>query len=61
MIAQGCDADRSLQCWNLVRALVSAGCTDDEIHTAMPRHQPSVAKYGDRLALEVERVLGKLR
>jgi hypothetical protein len=61
MIAQSCDNDRSLQCWRLVRALNACGLDPEEIHKLMPRHTPSVSKYGERLAGEVDRILAKLQ
>jgi hypothetical protein len=60
MLAQPVDGNRSVQCFRTVAALVWLGVDDPTIHRLLANHAPSVAKYGDRLGAEVDRILEKL-
>jgi hypothetical protein len=57
------DSDRSEEVWSLVHALQSRGLSRDEIIGIFHRFPdgPALSKYGDRLEIEIDRILGKVR
>lgn len=54
------DGDRSRQSYHLVRWALEKGCRLEQVHALAGVHAPSIAKYGNRLAAEIDRLLGKL-
>lgn len=55
------NGDRSGQVANLVRNCVEAGLSDGETMWIARQHPPATAKYGNRLGVEVARLIGKHR
>ena len=54
------DHSRSGRFYELVSVLYEYGADDHEIFTLVRGHEPSVAKYGDAIAEEMARVIGKI-
>lgn len=52
--------DRSSALYRLVGACVHVGLDDATIHQLAAGYQPALEKYGDRLAVEVDRCLRKI-
>ncbi len=52
--------DRSAALHRLVGACLRAGLGDDAIHELAAGYEPAVAKYGDRLRVEVDRSMARI-
>jgi hypothetical protein len=59
LVDQPPNGDRSRQLWHLVCIAVESGLDAGSVHDLAVRHRPSVEKYGERLAGEVDRILAK--
>lgn len=54
-------ARRGRGAWHLIASAIEWGLPDGEIHALAQAHQATAEKYGERLAAEVDRIIGKLR
>jgi hypothetical protein len=55
------NGDRSAQTYRLVLAAVEWGLDDGDVVALALAHEPTKAKYGNRVKAEVERILGRAR